>query len=74
MLLALGSRVVLIGSLAPNRTDRHEGKIIGYGYLHHLGIRPAYLVQLDHGFYDPTGSIYVGTLVVAHDGVHAIKE
>lgn len=71
MLLEIGCCVELFTFI---KHEGNKGKIIGYGFLHHLGVRQAYLVQLDHGFYDPTGSIYVGTLVVAHDGVHAIKE
>jgi hypothetical protein len=64
-ILATGTRVEVIGERA-HRT----GTVAGYTALTRSGrINAVYLVTLDDGFYDPTGTTYISVVVVSVDCV-----
>ena len=50
------------------------GQIIGYGFMQRNETLSAYLVQLDEGFYDPTKTLFVSTIVASPDNVKEIKK
>lgn len=60
-MLSLQTPVAL---LSADGIPQQHGKIVGYATLHTHGVRQAYLVQLDHGFFNPEKDLYVSVMVV----------
>jgi hypothetical protein len=59
-----------------NGYTKHKGTVVGTcTEMRTNGVMmPHWLVSLDEGFYDPTGTIFVRLMVVHSDNIRELKE